>query len=175
MANYYNKILVPYDSSQPSDNALSHAIRIANMCRISSTDNSNIQVILMHVIQEIPIPASFGTTGHTNLVSSITGDKITLREHIKELYQEMKLDATKMLDEKVKKYQNVKGKGEKVTIRTKVLIGSITDKIIEFANQEKVDLIIMGTTGLGGFAKMVLGSVARNVSEKAKCPVMLVR
>ena len=175
MANYYNKILVPYDGSKPSDNALSHAIRIANMGKISSADNSNVQVILMHVIQEIPIPASFGTTGHTNLVSSITGDKITLREHIKELYQEMKSDATKMLDEKVKKYQNVKGEGEKVTIRTKVLIGSITDKIIEFANQEKVDLIIMGTTGLGGFAKILLGSVARSVSEKAKCPVMLVR
>ena len=175
MAKYYKKILVPYDSSKPSDNALSHAIRIANMGKISSADNNNVQVILMHVIQEIPIPASFGTAGHTNLISSITGDKITLREHIKELYQEMKSDATKMLDEKVKKYQNVKGKGEKVTIRTKVIIGSVTDKIIEFANKEKVDLIIMGTTGIGGFAKIVLGSVARNVSEKAKCPVMLVR
>jgi nucleotide-binding universal stress UspA family protein len=175
MANYYNKILIPYDGSKPSDNALSHAIRIANMGRISSTENSNVQVILMHVIQEIPIPASFGITGYTNLISSITGDKITLREHIKELYQEMKSDATKMLDEKVKKYQNVKGKGEKVIIRTKVMIGSATDKIIEVANKEKVDLIIMGTTGIGGFAKIVLGSVARNVSEKAKCPVMLVR
>jgi nucleotide-binding universal stress UspA family protein len=69
----------------------------------------------------------------------------------------------------------VKGEGEKVTIRTKVIIGSVTDKIIEFANKEKVDLIIMGTTGIGGFKKIVLGSVARNVSEKAKCPVMLVR
>jgi nucleotide-binding universal stress UspA family protein len=136
---------------------------------------TSVQVILMHVIQEILIPASFGATGYTNLVSSKTGDKITLREHIKELYQEMKSDATKMLDEKVKKYQNTKGEGEKVTIRTRVMIGSATDKIIEFANQEKVDLIIMGTTGLGGFAKIVLDSIARSVSEKAKCPVMLVR
>ena len=32
----------------------------------------------------------------------------------------------------------------------------------------------MGTTGLGGLSKIVFGSIARNVSEKAKCPVMLV-
>jgi nucleotide-binding universal stress UspA family protein len=33
----------------------------------------------------------------------------------------------------------------------------------------------MGTTGLGGITKFVFGSIARNVSEKANCPVMLVR
>jgi nucleotide-binding universal stress UspA family protein len=56
-----------------------------------------------------------------------------------------------------------------------VLIGDPSDKIIKFANAEKADLIIMGTTGLSGLAKFVFGSVARNVSEKANCPVMLVR
>jgi nucleotide-binding universal stress UspA family protein len=34
----------------------------------------------------------------------------------------------------------------------------------------------MGTTGLTGIKKIIaIGSVARNVSEKAKCPIMLVR
>ncbi|MBY9021802.1 MAG: universal stress protein, partial [Candidatus Lokiarchaeota archaeon] len=34
---------------------------------------------------------------------------------------------------------------------------------------------IMGTTGLSGITKFVFGSVARTVSEKSNCPVMLVR
>ena len=33
----------------------------------------------------------------------------------------------------------------------------------------------MRTTGLGGIKKFVFGSVARDVSEKATCPVMLIR
>jgi nucleotide-binding universal stress UspA family protein len=33
----------------------------------------------------------------------------------------------------------------------------------------------METMGLGGIEKFVSGSIARNVSEKAKCPVMLVQ
>ena len=53
----------------------------------------------------------------------------------------------------------------------KVLIGDPSNEIIKFANDEQVDLIIMGITGLGGFSKFVFGSVARNVSEKAKCYV----
>lgn len=55
-----------------------------------------------------------------------------------------------------------------------MLIGYASDKIIEFANEEQVDLIIMGTTGLKGISKLkALGSVAREVSELAKCPIML--
>ena len=49
----YNKILVPYDSSKPSDIALAEAIKIAEMSRISSRHNDRIQIILLHVIQEI--------------------------------------------------------------------------------------------------------------------------
>jgi nucleotide-binding universal stress UspA family protein len=56
-----------------------------------------------------------------------------------------------------------------------VLIGDPSNEIIKFANTKKIDLIIIGTTGLGGIKKFVFGSVARNVSEKVKCPVMLVR
>jgi nucleotide-binding universal stress UspA family protein len=76
-----------------------------------------------------------------------------------------------MLDEKIKKYEGV----ENVSLQSKVIIGEPADEIIKYANNEKIDLIIMGTTGLGGVKKFVFGSVARNVSEKAPCPVMLIR
>ena len=68
------------------------------------------------------------------------------------------------------KYKNI----DNVSLQTQVIIGNPSEEIIKFANDEKIELIVMGTTGLGGLSKIVSGSVARNVSEKAKCPVMLV-
>jgi nucleotide-binding universal stress UspA family protein len=56
----YHKVLVPYDSSKPSEIALDHAIQIAKMSGISSAANTTINVILLHVLQDIPIPATFG-------------------------------------------------------------------------------------------------------------------
>ena len=50
----YNKILVPYDSSKPSEIALEHAIQIAKMSGISSADTT-ITVILLHVVQDVPV------------------------------------------------------------------------------------------------------------------------
>ena len=175
MDNVFNKILVPYDGSKPSDNALLEATKIADMSRISSRRNGSTQIILLHVIQEIPVPASLFSTGHSNLVSSKTGDRITLRERVKELYQEMKADATKMLNDKIKMFYNNMRQERQFDIKAKVSIGYTADKIIEFANEEQIDLIIMGTTGLTGVSKIkALGSVARKVSEMAKCPIMLV-
>jgi nucleotide-binding universal stress UspA family protein len=55
-----------------------------------------------------------------------------------------------------------------------VIYGHPSDKILEFAEKHHIDLIVMGSTGLSGFSKLkALGSVARNVSERAKCPVMI--
>jgi nucleotide-binding universal stress UspA family protein len=164
----YNKILVPYDNSRPSDTALDHAIRIAKMSA-SYSANNNINVILLYVVQNIPVPATFGAG---IFKSNKTGDKLTLEQYLKDITIEVKIEAKKMLKEKTKKYGNI----ENVSLESKVIIGDPTNEIIEFANDKKVDLIIMGTTGLAGIKKFkALGSVARNVSEKAKCPVMLIR
>lgn len=176
MIYYYSKILVPYDSSKSSDSAFLQVVKIAEISKIASRHDGNIQIILLHVIQEIPIPPSLFSTSHSKLVSSKTGDKITLREHMKELYQEMKADATKILNDKIGRYYNNMKQERQFDIKAKVSIGHTADKIIEFANEEKIDLIIMGTTGLTGVSKIkALGSVARRVSELAQCPIMLVR
>jgi nucleotide-binding universal stress UspA family protein len=166
----YNKILVPYDSSKLSDIALEHAIRIAKMSSISSPSSENVvNVILFYVTPEIHIPFTFGSM---LFKSKITGETIELREYIKELHHEIKSNAIKMLDDKTKGYRNIKN----ISLQSKVIIGNPADEIIKFTDQEKVDLIIMGTTGLAGVSKFkAIGSVARSVSEKAKCPVMLVR
>ncbi|HET7644442.1 MAG TPA: universal stress protein [Nitrososphaeraceae archaeon] len=164
----YNKILVPYDNSKPSETALEHAIRIAKMSGISSA-NPSVSIILLHVVQQMPIPSTFGVG---TFKSSKTGDMVSLEQYLKDIALEIKVDAKKMLDEKVLKYRNI----ENISLNSQVLIGDPSDEIIKFANSEKIDLIIMGTTGLTGLKKIIaIGSVARNVSEEANCPVMLVR
>jgi nucleotide-binding universal stress UspA family protein len=164
----YNKILVPYDSSKPSEIALDHAIKIAKMSSISSAADTTVNVILLHVVKEIPSPPTFGAG---LFKSKKTGDMITLEQYLKDITLEIKTDVKKMLEENIDNYRNI----ENVSLQSQVLIGDPSNEIIKFANDQKVNLIIMGTTGLGGVKKFVFGSVARNVSEKAKCPVMLVR
>jgi nucleotide-binding universal stress UspA family protein len=73
------------------------------------------------------------------------------------------------LEEKKQKYKN------SVRIRSAVLVGRPENKIVEFANRQNVDLIAMGSRGLKGISRWVMGSVSRSVSERAKCTVMIVK
>jgi nucleotide-binding universal stress UspA family protein len=171
----FHKILVPYDSSAASNKALSNAFEIAKMSEESERIRKHgdvISIILLHVIPEIPVPPSFIGSPLRRL-SEKTGERITIREYLKEVYQEMKASAIKMLDQKTREYMiNI----ENIKVQPKVTIGLPADKIMEMATEENADLIVIGTTGLKGVSKIkALGSVARNVSERAKCPVMLVR
>jgi nucleotide-binding universal stress UspA family protein len=64
-----------------------------------------------------------------------------------------------------------------IEIVTEVIIAdeSIFSEIIEFAERENKDLIIMGTRGRTGFKKLLLGSVASGVINFAHCPVLVIR
>ena len=48
----FKKILVPYDGSKFADKALEHAIAIAELSR--GVNSNNTQIILLHVVTEIP-------------------------------------------------------------------------------------------------------------------------
>ena len=48
-------------------------------------------------------------------------------------------------------------------------------EILRYANENDIDLIVMGTHGRSGLAHVMLGSVAERVVRKAPCPVMTVR
>ena len=52
---------------------------------------------------------------------------------------------------------------------------SVVAAIVNFAETEKSDLIVIGTRGRTGFAKLVMGSVASGVVTYAACPVLVVR
>lgn len=47
--------------------------------------------------------------------------------------------------------------------------------ILEYAEEKKIDLIVVGTRGRSGFKKLLLGSIASSVVTYAHCPVMVVK
>ncbi len=65
------------------------------------------------------------------------------------------------------------GKKMGVYVEEKIVEGIPSEQIIENANPK--DLIVIGTKGRTGLAKIMLGSVTENVVHHANCPVMVVR
>jgi nucleotide-binding universal stress UspA family protein len=59
-------------------------------------------------------------------------------------------------------------------IETRVLVGPPAEKIVEFAQQEGIDLIVMGTRGRLGLDYAIFGSVCRKVVRAAPCPVITI-
>jgi nucleotide-binding universal stress UspA family protein len=53
--------------------------------------------------------------------------------------------------------------------------GFVPDAILEVAEKEAVDLIVMSTHGRSGLGRWVYGSVAAKVLQAAPCPIFLVR
>lgn len=60
-------------------------------------------------------------------------------------------------------------------LETRVELGPPATKILELANKEKIDLIIMGAHGRKGLDRAIFGSVAAKVVKGAPCPVMTIR
>lgn len=60
-------------------------------------------------------------------------------------------------------------------VETAVVVGSPTDRVVQYAGENHVDLIVMGTRGRGAVEQMLLGSVAAGVVRRAPCPVLTVR
>jgi nucleotide-binding universal stress UspA family protein len=56
-----------------------------------------------------------------------------------------------------------------------VLFGNPPTGILEYAEREAIDLIVMGTHGRGGVARAIIGSVAEKVVRTAACSVLTVR
>ncbi len=62
-----------------------------------------------------------------------------------------------------------------VKLETKILKGRPSDVIVSLAEEEGYDLIVLGNTGLGGAYKRMMGSVASEVVNSTKKPVLLVK
>ena len=52
---------------------------------------------------------------------------------------------------------------------------SVVEGLVEFAANEKADLIVTGTRGMTGFKKLIMGSVSSGLINHAHCPVLVAR
>jgi nucleotide-binding universal stress UspA family protein len=54
-------------------------------------------------------------------------------------------------------------------------VGHTDHILLRFAREQKADLLVLGNRGLGGFERMLLGSVSHHMTHRADCPVLVVR
>ena len=70
---------------------------------------------------------------------------------------------------------NLQPSDPRVKVKHIMVEGNPIDQILKNARTEAVDLIVMGTHGTSGLARMLMGSVAESVTRKTLCPVLTLR
>lgn len=66
-------------------------------------------------------------------------------------------------------------KEAEVSYEVEIIKGDPGPKIVEYANQNDYEVVVIGSRVLNGFQEMVLGSVSHKVAKRANCPVMIVK
>ena len=137
--------MAPYDKSEPAYRAFEYALDLAKKY------NSSISIVSCVSIQ-IPTDPYYGA-------AYIETTKLLKEDAVKSI---LKLESIL--------------KESKIPFKSDVLeVTSITDSLVSYSESHDVDLIVIGSRGLGGFKKLLLGSVASGVSQHSKCPVLIVK
>ncbi|AKB50844.1 Universal stress protein [Methanosarcina barkeri str. Wiesmoor] len=113
---------------------------------------SGAAVYALYVVNTSPIISEYWTIGKKNV------------------YEIIRSEGEKAVFE-VKKIGEASG----VEVKEVVLDGYPSNAIIDFAENNNIDLIVMGTLGKTGLDKLLIGSVAEKVVRGSKVPVMVVR
>ena len=152
MSIFPTKILLATDGSSEAQLAASTAADLAN------ATNSE-----LHLLSVAP--------GNPDPVYRI--HETSLRyETYEQALAAVKGEAQKVLDEQVQKVQEAGGSIKKAHLR----IGERRDQaIIHLAEEVGAGLIVMGSRGLGGGRRALMGSVSDSVVRHAHCPVLVVR
>jgi nucleotide-binding universal stress UspA family protein len=155
-----SRILVPHDGSEMSDKALNKAIDFSKAFQS--------EIIILHIVDDRLIPSS--------AILGFIGEKSRLEDAKVQALNILKVGAEAMLKDRMEK---VKANGINVKFITGM--GAPAEGIIDVAENEHVDLIVMGSRELkrekeyvAGKLKL-LGSVARRVSESAESSVLIVK
>ena len=151
----FSKILVTVDGSNESMAAADYAIAMAKK------EDNNTQLIALHVLF-----SQLGYAYSTNLFGLVTPSSIN------ELLKDAKHEAQQWFDKiKEKMYEN------DIQLKTEVVVSStsVVAAIVDYAEHENVDLIVIGSRGRSGFKKLLLGSTASGVVTYATCPVLVVK
>lgn len=62
-----------------------------------------------------------------------------------------------------------------VTYKTTILRGEPGPEIVKYANEQGVDIVVIGSRGLNALQEMVLGSVSHKVMKRVNCPALIVK
>lgn len=141
------KILIPYDFSETAALALEHGVFLAKLYRA--------EITMLHIIE---------TVTFTSAIAHAFSSKSEFESKVEE--------------SAISKLQEIaEGIHHKSSIRVNVKaeVGRIYKKIVEVANDEDMDLILMGTHGVSGFQEFLMGSNAFRVVSDSPCPVITVQ
>ena len=152
MSIFPTRVLLATDGSRDAELALTTAVDLAN-----STNSE------LHVVTAAP--------GNPDAVyaSHESGFRY---ETYEEAMRKIRQEAQAILDEQVRKVENAGGKVAKAHLTS----GRRKDQaIVGLADEISAGLIVMGSRGLGGLRRALMGSVSDSVVRHAHCPVMVVR
>ncbi len=136
------KIVVPVDFSTNTDKVVEYAVSVA--------DQLAAQVCFFHVNESF--------SGY---------DMLLVHTSFTEISKDMKKKAEERMANLVEDH-----KSRQAGCAGKVVSGDVVDEIIKYAKSEAADLIVIGTHGVKGLERVLIGSVANRVVKRAPCPVL---
>lgn len=139
------KILIATDGSKAAEKAVDFGVQIAGL--------SGAKVYAVYVIDTTPY-------------YSIPLDEVWS----KEVYEQLETMGNEITSD-VEKAAKAAG----LEAESLVLKGDPAERIIKFAEEQSVDMIVVGSHGIGEFERLVIGSVSEKVVRHAKVPVLVVR
>ncbi len=144
------KILFPTDLSDAANHAFIYALQLADKWQASITT--------LHVYQELQV-------GDVHLPGSLYN-----------FYQTMDLYSFQNYKDSIPVLVDLAEKNDMghIEVRHMLQEGEVVKNILEAADQEAADMIVLGTTGARGLKEIFLGSVAGEILENATCPVLAV-
>ena len=153
----FSRVLVAIDGSISLTHTIDYAISIAM--------KNNSQLVILYVIDVYKYPY---------LPSSI----ILAPTFGSEKYLEERNEAEEQMNKIKEKYkQKTKNNIDSKELKTEIVEGakSAATTIMEYAESENIDLIIIGSRGRTSFKKLLLGSVSSDIIKNAHCAVLVIR
>ena len=151
MSIFPTKILLATDSSEEAELALSTAVDLAN------STNSQLHVV---------------TVGPWNPDPSYASHEASLRwETYEQASEAIGKEVQEILDNQVRKIEEGGGTVQEAHLRR----GRKDEEIVRVAEEIGAGLVVMGSRGLGGIRRALMGSVSDSVMRHAHCPVLVVR
>lgn len=145
----FAKILVAYDGSENATRALRVGARLAK------SEGSELVVINVYTFSLLYTSPDFSPTGET--IQALEG---ALREKAQKIVEK---------GAEIAREEGVEARAEVADSESEV------EGILDFAEKGNFDLIVIGSRGLTGFKKLVLGSVSSGVVSHSAVPVLVVK